>query len=120
VDDWGHLALTESGRRLIRARGHIRGRYTILNEHVSDMSQYQTGQARIDNPMGLGPEVPAFVAVNSPADTEALINAIQSKVEPVTDYTRGLRAAGVATGVTGINVDVKWVHAFMDAFTNEQ
>jgi hypothetical protein len=102
MNDFGHLVLTETGRRLSRrTQGNYR-HYEILDQHVSDMSQYQ-------NPMGLGPEVQV-----KPFWTNTV------PVETVTDYTRALRAAGVATGKTGLNVDVKWVHAFMDAWVHDE
>jgi len=108
---WGDdLVISEAGRR--RARGSVR------SEHVSDLSVFTTMGPDVDpmaSPQGasvfeIAPELPAVISDG--LQREVVI----SEVVISDELQRALRAAGVASGVTDVWVDEKWVKAFVEAW----
>jgi len=113
VSDWGRLAITEAGRIALRRPARS---YTIINEHVADMSAEPVQDLADLDPMA----APHRAKLSDEAIEvlkETLVEAPSAPLPPATDRVqRALRAAGVASGKTGIWVEDKWVHAFIDAF----
>ena len=118
IDEWGYLRLTEAGRQI--GRGKLPRSLQIQDSNVADLSY------RID-PMA-NPEVaraqmstPPSMPMDSPTANIPSPNQPPPRlaIEPAADdYTRGLRAAGVATGQTGVEVSAKWVEAFVKCYVN--
>ena len=111
--DWGRLAITEAGRIALRRPARS---YTIINEHVADMSAEPVQDLADLDPFA----APHRARLSDEAIEvlkETLVEAPSAPLPPATDRVqRALRAAGVASGKTGIWVEDKWVHAFIDAF----
>ena len=103
IENWGRLAITESGRRLARS-GKLQ-RFTISDD--SSMADIWT---HVEPRLQPQPQ--------SDADGgQAVTEPVAAQPQPVpSDFIRGVRAAGVATGMSGIEVDAKWVHAFVKAW----
>jgi hypothetical protein len=102
IDNFGFLELTEVGRKAARVKS-VR-QFVIDDGNVADLS------FRIDpmaNPMA-PPEPITHAVLEEPITPEPL--------PPPDDYTRGLRAAGVATGITGVKVETNWVVEFVKAY----
>ena len=68
---------------------------------------------RISAVLEIAPEAPAVISDG--LQREVVI----SEVVISDELQRALRAAGVASGVTGVWVDEKWVKAFVDAMLEE-
>jgi len=111
--DWGRLAITEAGRIALRRPARS---YTIINEHVAAISVEPVQDLADLDPMA----APHRARLSDEAIEvlkETLVEAPPAPLPPATDRVqRALRAAGVASGKTGIWVEDKWVHAFIDAF----
>jgi hypothetical protein len=115
--DWGRLAITEEGRRVIR---RLPGRtYQIIDTHVADLSLEPAQDLADLDPMA----APHRAKLSEEAISvlkETLREAPPAPLPPPgDDIQRAMRAAGVASGVTGVWVEEKWVHAFIDAFTRD-
>jgi len=124
-DNFGALDLTEAGRIYLR-----RGKYNIAitsDEHVHDMSVHmmQIPDAAIDRAPNkfwrnhvTGPDpMTAPHLVNK--QVEQLVLAPEAPAEPLpiaeTRKQEMLRAAGVASGITGVWVEDRWVEEFVRA-----
>lgn len=122
-EDWGALALTEAGRIYLR-RGVIG--IHINNEQVSDMGGHSIPIRRIDpmmSPQHVQRERRVHVLRNE-ADEDVgsakplkLIEEAPVQPLPVAETRKQemLRAAGVASGKTGVWVEEAWVLAFVEA-----
>jgi len=101
-EEWGRLALTEEGR--IALRRPAQHKYYILDDNeVADMSAAQ---------LAVDPMTSPHLA-NQPIVEEAPA----APLSPACDTpTKAMRAAGVASGKTGVWVDKVWVDAFIEAF----
>jgi hypothetical protein len=96
-EEWGKLVITEAGRIALRPRSS----FTVVSEHVTDLN---FGCQLSDDPMS-NPQAEPF---------ELLEEAPPEPLPPPTDrMQQALRAAGVASGKTGVWVDDKWVAAFI-------
>jgi hypothetical protein len=107
-DDWGYLRLTEHGRRYLR-RGVFN--FTISgDENVSDLAIHRS--------VAIDPMAAPHLAhsASAPVAIELLPEA---PAEPLpvaeTRMQEMLRAAGVASGVTGVWVDARWLEEFARA-----
>ena len=101
------LVISEAGRR--RARRGVR------SEHVADLSLSTSMNPNVDPMASPQPDEPFELAperANSDI-TESYAGNVISELQ------RAQRAAGVASGVTGVWVDEKWVEAFVDAWVKE-
>jgi hypothetical protein len=116
IDEWGYLRLTEAGRQV--GRGKLPRSLQIEDGNIADLSY------RID-PMSNPVVAPEQIAhpPTTPAPAAAVITPdpeIRQALTPAGDeYTRALRAAGIATGLTGTEWDAKWVQIFVEAFVNQ-
>lgn len=110
-DDWGKLGLTEHGRRYLR-RGVFN--FTISgDENVSDLAVHRS-VPRVDvDPMAaphLAHSASAPVAIDLLAELPAgPLPVAETRMQEM------LRAAGVASGITGVWVDAKWLEEFARA-----
>jgi hypothetical protein len=97
------LVISEAGRR--RARRGVR------SEHVADLSLSVSTNPNVD-PMA-SPHVEPFELA-----PERAISDIRENYESdvISELQRAQRAAGVASGMTGVWVDEKWVQAFVEAW----
>jgi len=106
--DWGRLAITEAGRIELR-RPPLRS-FPIINEHVADISA-QAAKLTDDPfaaPHRAGLERTGIILVEEEPSTP---------LPPASDdVQRAMRAAGVASGKTGVWPETEWVHAFIDAY----
>jgi hypothetical protein len=114
--EWGRLAITEAGR--IALRRPAQQSFRIIDEHVADLSDEPHIVEEID-PM----TAPHLVhSSNSKLERTAIVLVEEEPYEPLPpandDIQRALRAAGVASGITGVWVEDKWVHAFIEAFVS--
>jgi hypothetical protein len=120
VPGWSDdLDITEAGRR--RARRGVR------SEHVTDLSCFASVNPSVDpmasptpvaiEPFELAPEAPSEITERG-APSEIQEEASDT-TNSIGELQRAQRAAGVASGVTGVWVDEKWVHAFVDAWVQE-
>jgi len=116
--DWGRLAITEAGR--IALRRPLQS-FRIIDEHVADLSdeQFFAEGVRAIDPM----TAPHLVhASQSKMERTAIVLVEEEPYEPLPpasdDIQRAVRAAGVASGITGVWVEDKWVHAFIEAFVS--
>ena len=111
-DDWGKLAVTEAGRRV--ARGHVLSRaFAPDDDYYSDM--WMSNPQRTAPPPRHNDETLKKILVEiereePPAPLAAAPDAL----------TRAMRCAGIATGETGVEVDVKWVQSFIAAWTSRE
>jgi hypothetical protein len=103
-NDWGHLTLTEAGRRVVRGR---RMAHHFAAEGTSDLWLHQDPFAT--------PRASHLTLVEEASVPEPELEPIAPTID---DHTRALRCAGVATGRTGIEADSAWVIAFCDAWVN--
>lgn len=114
--DWGRLAITEAGR--IAARRPQRP-FRIIEEHVSDLSDELVINQTVD------PMTAPHLAHSSASKLErsAIVLVEEEPLPPLPpaddDVQRAMRAAGVASGVTGVWPETEWVHAFIDAWVHE-
>jgi hypothetical protein len=105
IDEWGYLALSEAGRRAARAK--TTRQFIINDENVADLAYRRDPMENPATPPAPVEHIPAPIAdTEPPAALEP----------PADDYARGWRAAGVATGVTKIEVDTRWVVEFVKAY----
>jgi hypothetical protein len=118
LDNWGWLGLTETGRRVLRQHNYtLNTDHRILRTHVLDDDQIadlSTQAAKLtDDPFAAphrsGLERSAIVLVEEEEPYAPLPPADD-------DVQRAMRAAGVASGVTGVWPEIEWVHAFIEAF----
>jgi hypothetical protein len=116
--DWGRLAITEAGR--IAARRPARP-FRIIEEHVSDLSDeqhFKEGVVAIDRMTA--PHLAHSSA--SKLERSAIVLVEEEPYEPLPppadEMQKAMRAAGVASGVTGVWVEEKWVRAFVDAWVH--
>lgn len=127
-DDWGSLRLTEAGRRRIRGQRS----FVINDDNIAEL-RFATPEVshvglviepdepekidrrpspfwhnREEAQPGVPPVKPPRVKPGTP---------LPEPLPPAADdYTRGLRAAGVATGATGVEADPRWVSEFVKAY----
>lgn len=120
-DDWGHLSLTEQGRIYLR-----RGRFNIAitsDEQACDLSKLSIdrtpsarwkGHALDDGERASGDPMAAPHLINKPLE---LIAEAPPEPLPIAQSRKQemMRAAGVASGVTGVWVEEAWVEAFIRA-----
>lgn len=133
-DDWGSLRLTEAGRRRIRGQrsfyiddDNVANLFTTpAVSHVGlviepdepekiDRRPSPFWHNREDAQPGVPPAKPPRVKPGTPLPDPAPPPALEPGVD---DVTRGYRAAGVATGITGIEVDARWVTEFVKCYVN--
>ena len=129
-DDWGHLGITEAGRTFLR-RGQFRIAITS-DDQVCEMSVQQTSidrtpskfwTKRAIDPMASPQHVMRNGDVVDGDDDVASTRPLELVPEappeplPIAESRRQemMRAAGVASGVTGIWPEEKWVIAFIEA-----
>ena len=107
--DFGYLRITETGRRELRRRmGVSDGNVSGLADHgIVDPARF---------PMGKPPELPMDKPPEFVLASEEFISSLEEAVVPLDQMQRALRAAGVASGITNVWVDEKWVEAFVEAF----
>ena len=99
---WGRLSITEAGRIALRRSSHA---FLISDPLVADLA--------IVTRSGVDPMTAPHLVNHA---REILDEVIVTELPPTSDrVARALRAAGVASGVTGVWVDEKWVRAFVDA-----
>ncbi len=129
-EEWGRLTITEAGRLALRPRRSIH----VISEHVTDlnfgcqlsgdpMSNPQaTAPANGDaEPFELLPPLPQEAELEAPmplpAPPEPAARPQEAALlEPTDDRKQlALRAAGVASGKTGVWVDEQWVMEFITA-----
>jgi len=113
-DDWGSLRLTEAGRRRIRGQHN----FYIDDDNVANLfaTPAVSHVGLVIEPEEARPGVPPVKPPRVKPGTP-LPQPLPPALEPgVDDITRGFRAAGVATGTTGIEVDPRWVDAFVRAW----
>ena len=116
------LVISEAGRRI--ARRVVSGGPPVIrvsSEFIADLSDFIAANPSID-PMAAPHHVEVFeIAPEPPSDFQesVIVDEIQPENVIVDERQRALRAAGVASGVTGVWVDEKWVHAFVDAWMQE-
>jgi hypothetical protein len=121
-EEFGRLTITEAGRLAINPRKSIH----VISEHITDLN---FGCHLSDDPMSnpqrepfeLLPEAPPLPQEPRPQEaalTELMpLPAPPEPLAPTSDRRElALRAAGVASGKTGVWVDEKWVVAFIEAF----
>lgn len=107
--DFGYLRITETGRRELRRRmGTSDGNVSDLADHgIVDPARF---------PMGKPPELPMDTPPEFVLASEEFISSLEEAVVPLDQMQRALRAAGVASGITKVWVDERWVEAFVEAF----
>jgi len=114
--DWGRLCITEAGR--IALRRPVRS-YTIINEHVADMSAEPVQDLADLDPMA----APHRARLSDEAIEvlkETLVEAPSAPLPPAADtMTRAQRAAGIASGKTGVWIEAIWIEAFVAAFDDD-
>ena len=114
TSDWGRLAITEAGRIVVRAAARS---FTVIDDSISEMS----AAARADvDPM----TAPHLVHSSASKLERSAIVLIEEEpyedLPPASDARqKAMRAAGVASGKTGVWVDDAWVQAFIDAFDDD-
>ena len=136
-DDWGHLGMTEAGRSYLR-----RGKFHIAissDEHVHDMSVHMTQipDAAIDRAPNkfwrnhvterangaVTDPMAAPHRVSPPITAEPLVLLPEPPAAPLpiaeTRKQEMLRAAGVASGITGVWVEDRWVEEFVRALDGD-
>jgi hypothetical protein len=111
-DDWGNLGITEAGRCYLR-----RGQFKIAisgDEHVSDISVQRVVRRDVDDDID---PMSAPHRVNKPAAPLELVPEAPPEPLPIaqTRMQEMLRAAGVASGITGVWVEDRWVEEFIRA-----
>ncbi|RPI43067.1 MAG: hypothetical protein EHM67_05735 [Hyphomicrobiaceae bacterium] len=105
-EEFGRLVITETGRLALRARRSL----YVIDDHVGDLNFacHLSGDPMSNpqaEPFELLPEAPMPL----PAPPEPLL-------EPTDDRKQlALRAAGVASGKTGVWVDEQWLMEFITA-----
>jgi hypothetical protein len=113
TSDWGRLAITEAGRIVVRQAGRS---FTVIDDSVCEMSA-----ARADIDQMTAPHLVHSSA--SKLERSAIVLIEEEPYEdlpPAADRVqKAMRAAGVASGKTGVWVDDAWVHAFIDAFDDD-
>jgi len=133
-EDWGNLGITESGRIYLR-----KGRFNIKitgDDHVSDMSVHhmqipdapisrkplpfwtnRAAQDQVPIHRGRGKWDPAPDTTGAAKQPLELVEEAPSEPLPAaTDRMQAmLRAAGVASGITGVWPDEQWVLEFVKA-----
>jgi hypothetical protein len=103
-EDFGYLAITEAGRRAIRQpTAHT---HRIISEHVADLGN----ATYVGDPMA-NPQERYVLPDIAPEEPRELPPAKD-------ELERALRAAGEASGKTGVWPETEWVHAFVGAFIN--
>jgi len=114
TSDWGRLAITEAGRIVVRQAARS---FTVIDDSISEMS----AAARADvDPM----TAPHLVHSSASKLERSAIVLIEEEpyedLPPASDARqKAMRAAGVASGKTGVWVDDAWVQAFIDAFDDD-
>jgi len=110
-DEWGYLGLTEHGRRYLR-RGVFN--FTISgDENVSDLAVHRSAPHVDVDPM----TAPHLAHSASAPPAIELLQEPPIEPLPVAENRMQeiLRAAGVASGITGSWVDAKWLEEFARA-----
>lgn len=131
-EDWGALALTEAGRIYLR-RGAAVHIPINCDDHISDLSVHQMRipkgpidrrpvsfwKNRATDPMASPQHVLRDEADEDVGSTKPLKLIEEAPVQPLpvaeTRKQEMLRAAGVASGKTGVWVEEAWVLAFVEA-----
>jgi hypothetical protein len=111
-DDWGKLGLTEAGRVYLR-----RGKFSfsiISDENVCDLTVHRSvPHGVVVDPMAaphLAHSASAPVAIDLLAELPAgPLPVAETRMQEM------LRAAGVASGITGVWVDAEWLEEFARA-----
>jgi hypothetical protein len=133
-DDWGHLSLTESGRSYLRRGKFVTRSVNCEDEYVSDMSVHAMQIPRIEidrmpKPFWRNHAVDPMMSPQhvQAAQQQSLQAALPQQQQllpepppeplPIAETRRQemLRAAGVASGKTGVWVEYKWVEEFIRA-----
>jgi hypothetical protein len=118
-DDFGRLGLSEAGRRVLRHHNYIlEGDHRILRTHLID-DEHVADVSTLD-PM----TAPHLVHSSASKLERSAIVLIEEEpyedLPPASDARqKAMRAAGVASGKTGVWVDDAWVQAFIDAFDDD-
>jgi hypothetical protein len=119
LDNWGWLGLTETGRRVLRHHNYtLNTDHRILRTHVLDDDQI----ADISAQAAKLTDDPFAAPHRAGLERTAIVLVEEEPYEPLPpasdDIQRAVRAAGVASGITGVWVEDKWVHAFVEAFVS--
>ena len=125
-EEWGRLTITEAGRLALKPRRSIH----VISEHVTDlnfgcqlsgdpMSNPQVVQEPFELlpplPQELLPQTAALTELEAPMPLPAPPEPA-ALLPPTSDRRElALRAAGVASGRTGVWVDERWVMEFITA-----
>src|SRR5207344_621454 len=110
------LVISEAGRRI--ARRVVSGGPPVIrvsSEFIADLSDFIAANPAID-PMAAPHHVERQeIAPEPPSEIQETISVYREVEESVVvdEIQRALRAAGAASGVTGVWVDEKWVKAFV-------
>jgi hypothetical protein len=110
-NEFGYLALTDSGRRAARRAPSRRVMFEAEGDQMAEI--YIREDSKITQPSLFDPPLqpsPPPVIRPTPLPSSELD-------PPACERERVMRAAGVATGVTGIEPDVAWVLALIDALS---
>lgn len=109
IDNFGFLEITEFGRKVARAK--FRDSLVISDDNVADLSYRVDPMSNPDAMSAPAPPPPAWVELPTAPEPAPVA------LDPTSDETvRAYRAAGVATGKTGIEVEARWVIAFVEAW----
>jgi hypothetical protein len=114
VPGWSDdLDITEAGRQ--RARRGVR------SEHVADLSLATSMNPNVDPMASPQGGEPFELAPEAPSEIQNVVSDIQESggSDIISELQRAQRAAGVASGMTGVWVDEKWVKAFVEAWVEE-
>ena len=108
------LVISEAGRRKVRG--------CVRSEHVADLSAFTTMGPDVDPMASPQPSEPFEIAPEMPPESceSVVVETIRRDGAVVGEIQRGLRAAGVASGITGVWVDEKWVNAFVEAWLDDE
>jgi len=105
-EDWGRLGITEAGRIFLR-----RGKFNIAidDDNISDLSAHNTSVQIKRDPMAAPHRVHDEPLELLPEAEPTPLPVAETRMQEM------LRAAGVASGKTGVWVDAKWLEEFARA-----
>lgn len=103
-DDWGHLALTEEGRRVARQF------YRANSEQMSELWQTPADSHHVEQ-FELLP-----VGEQDHHVQEVIVRPVVSEGQLAWTRERAMWAAVLANNATDIWIEEKWLAAFMDAY----
>jgi len=116
LEDWGYLAITETGRKWLRKAKTTT--FHSLDEYVANIDSQPR---RVVDPMAAPHLAEVEIQLDQStgsADVASIEIAEEAPIVIVASNAprdRALRAAGVASGVTGVWVDAVWIDEFVKA-----